>query len=1286
MVEYKYLAHDDDGKISDKLFDSFAQAFDYCQDGLITFISEIKYIDGVEDEEGEEIVWSWDDTWDRDEAIARVGARHKYEEDVHVPELIDDSADDDLVFTKEPAEAVDEIDEVSDSDTAAETAAEDPDDFWINFSDIQAEPVTHEDEVEPEPTIPMAEFDVDFPDTEAAPNEQAATYADYIKEPADYLQAIANELGIGDLVDITPAEGTDVAEVEPVVEVPEDVTVEEPQIPEEGEVPPEEPTETEELTEDDVIATEAPKEGEEVVLKQTAASEIHKGKEEHFPNSIVESVVSRPLTEDDFINNSEIALGYTTADSDIGGFDGEPYSDTQYYATKEDDKYVLWNVYFNADGGELPGDYEETFDTLDELNKVLATINFEESNLTECGRSKRDPEMLECALNEAIPDVDGFDLGQIDDQRAEVVVCDHCGQEILIKDAVLSDEDEILCPECAADSQEVTGGDSHDSFRKKKDFNELTEDTLVERGFFKDFKYNFRDIFAAKEVTAIFDTFRVVKYRVNIRSGNVEQREEDSIFKDANDALRAKSRSLLNKLESNPDTKTAKELSKSLVLHKKKNNEIFHKAEKAAKDFARNGNNEYYNVAEIYGEELVPHLEKVKSYGFNSREWPYMIQKFKGANGKISTVTDNVNQLHEKVTSMERHLEDAGEESTNGNFKITCHSEYGVFDPSRRNPSTYFIEVLPDKKGVVIQIPLNKLILPSINEGVQYETDTMKLTGWYADPDFTDQVLRGDTVTADMDIYAKWESKNGEKPEDEDDGDEELKEQSLYFLSDNGRGFAETNINGEGERKGTVITVTNGKVQLPDEGDHWIGTSESYTFAGWFKNPSFRGEEVNEGDSLNPDKENLYFYAKWESKDTEKPGGGDDEEPEEPKKQLLYFLSDNGRGFTETTIKGEGEHRGTAITVTNGKVQLPDEGDHWTGTSKSYTFEGWFKNPSFRGDEVNEGDALNPDKEKLYFYAKWVEKKSKKPTEDEEDEFTITAIINPERKSEEVPLTEAAEDQYIYKTIHHKVPQIREPEPRKGFKFAGWFYDKGFTSPVTADDTVDEDTIVYAKWTKVDDDGGGDGGDGGDKPEEPGKEYTITYHFNKERFGLTEGAKVEMIDGIPCMKISTRDGHPVFPSKEQGFTGEQAGWVFKGWYAHKTNRISSYLRTEKSTVTKDEDYYIYWITEEADKDPGKYGFIIRTTRPGPNGANVDFIQRIKAKTESQAKAIAKRVSAKYPDYDIYIVAMADSKDKLGQRGNPMWHVKNGKITDITDTEPMQLPEELLNKLYNKQYQ
>lgn len=111
MAEYKYLAHDDAGQIKDKVFDKFEDAYDYCQDGLVTFISELVYEDGQEDEDLEEVVWSWDDTHDRDEAIKSVASRHETVEDTSEnPEITEEKPEEDAEFKAAAVEADNPVD------------------------------------------------------------------------------------------------------------------------------------------------------------------------------------------------------------------------------------------------------------------------------------------------------------------------------------------------------------------------------------------------------------------------------------------------------------------------------------------------------------------------------------------------------------------------------------------------------------------------------------------------------------------------------------------------------------------------------------------------------------------------------------------------------------------------------------------------------------------------------------------------------------------------------------------------------------------------------------------------------------------------------------------------------------------------------------------------------------------------------------------------------------------------------------------------------------------------
>ena len=90
-MEYKYHVTDDEHRIKDAEFDNFGDAFDYAQGGLYTYIERFP-VDG--DEEDFEVVWTWDDTRDRDEAIADVegyeNPKDQIEEDVEIEAKADD--------------------------------------------------------------------------------------------------------------------------------------------------------------------------------------------------------------------------------------------------------------------------------------------------------------------------------------------------------------------------------------------------------------------------------------------------------------------------------------------------------------------------------------------------------------------------------------------------------------------------------------------------------------------------------------------------------------------------------------------------------------------------------------------------------------------------------------------------------------------------------------------------------------------------------------------------------------------------------------------------------------------------------------------------------------------------------------------------------------------------------------------------------------------------------------------------------------------------------------------
>lgn len=66
----------------------------------------------------------------------------------------------------------------------------------------------------------------------------------------------------------------------------------------------------------------------------------------------------------------------------------------------------------------------------------------------------------------------------------------------------------------------------------------------------------------------------------------------------------------------------------------------------------------------------------------------------------------------------------------------------------------------------------------------------------------------------------------------------------------------------------------------------------------------------------------------------------------------------------------------------------------------------------------------------------------------------------------------------VYVKRGAKLPVPVEPV-REGYTFEGWFVDEQLTRPWDADEAIAGDTTLYAKWSKVEQPGGGSDGDGG---------------------------------------------------------------------------------------------------------------------------------------------------------------------------------------------------------------
>lgn len=148
-----YNVYDDDHQIESKQFDNFPEALAYAKNGLITFICE-EDLDCPDCEE--RVVWTWDSTWDDEEAIANVESKGEEQ-----PETLEEQEDFIEINISGPADKITSLaelvfDDVFDInwDTPVEDQKVENQDFEVDFG-YNEEPVV---------TVQDIDFDNPFED------------------------------------------------------------------------------------------------------------------------------------------------------------------------------------------------------------------------------------------------------------------------------------------------------------------------------------------------------------------------------------------------------------------------------------------------------------------------------------------------------------------------------------------------------------------------------------------------------------------------------------------------------------------------------------------------------------------------------------------------------------------------------------------------------------------------------------------------------------------------------------------------------------------------------------------------------------------------------------------------------------------------------------------------------------------------------------------------------------------------------------------------------------------
>ncbi len=270
-----YNVYDDDNQIESKQFDNFPEALEYAKQGLITYICE-EDLDCPECEE--RVVWTWDSTWDDEEAIAAVTSGRENVDLYIDPEREPILAEDIEINISGPAEEVRDLASFVfgyefdlDWDAPREEDKVDEQDFVDDFG------------YEDEPAVRDLDFDVD------EPFEDDLYYSEYSEEEFEDEDKLDDE---------------------------EDFEVGEPEIVENPDV---------ESEEDQPEELEVSKDFEE----ESIDSEEEENKEdpkEELKESLKEEVKLATNKKGDYLVAADSGKGYTVFNRNnvcIGGFDGE---------------------------------------------------------------------------------------------------------------------------------------------------------------------------------------------------------------------------------------------------------------------------------------------------------------------------------------------------------------------------------------------------------------------------------------------------------------------------------------------------------------------------------------------------------------------------------------------------------------------------------------------------------------------------------------------------------------------------------------------------------------------------------------------------------------------------------------------------------------------------------------------------------------------------------------------------------------------------------------------------
>ena len=353
-----YNVYDDENQIESKQFDNFPEALEYAKQGLITYICE-EDLDCPDCEE--RVVWTWDSTWDDEEAISNVACEKQ-----DVEPCVEDGNDNIEITISGPAEEVESlIDLIFDDafdldwDTPVEETKVEEQDFADEFG------------YEDEPAAKDLDFDVENPfendlynlerdlgedDLEIGEPEIVVDSAEESKE--DQLEKLVEETEEVDEEEIEDETEEILTTVEEIKEIAAEAGEAIASVYEDK--PMLEQEEIKEIT-DEVVENKLEEQSEDELSEE----ELEELDEELLQEKRIPTYTLKEL--EDEIERDSLTIDTEEERSETIGLSGTEIR----ISGSSDSGYHVYEVLYDTDGEEFEGDDLEDFDNIVELASYL---------------------------------------------------------------------------------------------------------------------------------------------------------------------------------------------------------------------------------------------------------------------------------------------------------------------------------------------------------------------------------------------------------------------------------------------------------------------------------------------------------------------------------------------------------------------------------------------------------------------------------------------------------------------------------------------------------------------------------------------------------------------------------------------------------------------------------------------------------------------------------------------------------------------------------------------------